>query len=210
MSSPVTTVVEASTPCWSRVCHIAGAVVPAQATKSRSGLAALIWLANGVNSVALAGASTLLTVAPAPPMTACTAASLLLPNALSWAKTTTFLPVASPMNDLAVTTSWYDCRPERNVYLLTPVTPSVAAGPEMNSVLFWAAIGATWSATPEAVEPAMIFVPLPIRSLAAETALAGSPASSTSVTSTGRSPILLVPLVAYDRPALKPSMYCLP
>ena len=38
---------------------MAGAVVPAQATKSRSGLAALTWLANGVNSVALAGTRTL-------------------------------------------------------------------------------------------------------------------------------------------------------
>lgn len=106
MSRPVTTVVDESTPCWSRVCHIAGAVVPAQATNSRSGFAALIWLANGVNSVALAGARTLLTVAPALPMTALTAASLASPNAPSWAKTTTFLPAGSPMNDLAVTTSW--------------------------------------------------------------------------------------------------------
>lgn len=93
--------------------------------------------------MALAGARTALTVAPAPPITALTAASLASPNAPSWANTTTFLPVGSPMNDLAVTTSWYDCRPERNVYLFAPVTASVAAGPEMNSTLFWAAIGAT-------------------------------------------------------------------
>ena len=39
-------------------------------------------------------------------MTAFTAASLAWPNALSWAKTTTFLPVASPMNAAAVRTSW--------------------------------------------------------------------------------------------------------
>ena len=43
---------------------------------------------------------------PAPPMTALTAASLASPNALSCANTTTFLPAASPMNDLAVSTSW--------------------------------------------------------------------------------------------------------
>ena len=76
------------------------------------------------------------------------------------------------------------------------MTASVAAGPEMNSTLFCAASGATWSATPEAVEPAMILAPLPIRSFAAETALAGSPASSASVTSIVRSPTLPVPSVA--------------
>ena len=57
MSSPVTTVVVAKTPCWSSACHIAGAVVPAQATNSRSGLASRALVANGVNSVALAGTS---------------------------------------------------------------------------------------------------------------------------------------------------------
>lgn len=96
------------------------------------------------------------------------------------------------------------------MYLFAPVTASVAAGPEMKRTLFCAAIGATWSATPDAVEPAMIFVPLPIRSFAAETALAGSPASSTSVSSIFRSPTLPVPWVAKSNPALKPSMYCFP
>ena len=42
------------------------------------------------------------------------------------------------------------------MYLLTPVIASVAAGPEMNSTLFCAAIGATCSATPEETLPAMI------------------------------------------------------
>ncbi|TWH66711.1 hypothetical protein JD77_01669 [Micromonospora olivasterospora] len=96
------------------------------------------------------------------------------------------------------------------MYLFAAVTASVAAGPEMNRTLFWAAIGATCRATPDEVEPAMIFAPLPIRSLAAETALAGSPASSTSVTSIFRSPTLPVPLVAKSRPALNPSMYPAP
>ena len=49
-----------------------------------------------------------------------------------------------------------DCRPERKVYLLMPVTASVAAGPEMNSTLFCAASGPTCRATPETSEPAMI------------------------------------------------------
>jgi hypothetical protein len=45
-------------------------------------------------------------------------------------------------------------RPERNVWSLTPVTASVAAGPEMNSTWFCSASGATCTATPDAVEPA--------------------------------------------------------
>src|SRR3954449_5713485 len=111
------------------------------------------------------------------------------------------------MNDRAVTTSWYDWRPERKVYLFAPVTASVAAGPETNSTLFCAASGATCSATPDAVEPASTWYPLPTRSLAADTALTGSPASSAYVTLTGRSPTLLLPPVAYARPARKPSAY---
>ena len=81
--------------------------------------------------------------------------------------------------------SWYVWRPERKVYLFAPVTASVAAGPEMNRTLLSLASGATCSATPEAVEPAMILAPAPIAEVAAVTALAGSPASSASVTSIG-------------------------
>src|SRR4029450_6896221 len=117
------------------------AVLPAQATNTRSASAALTWLANGVKSVALAGTAMLVTVAPAPPITALTASTLDLPNAESGANTTTFLPL--PRYDLAVWTSWYDCRPERKVYRLSPVIASAAAGPETNSTLLAAASGAT-------------------------------------------------------------------
>jgi hypothetical protein len=58
--------------------------------------------------------------------------------------------------------SWYVWRPDRNVYLFTPVSPSVAAGPEMNSTWFSAASGATCSATPDDAEPAMILYPWPM------------------------------------------------
>jgi hypothetical protein len=83
---------------------MAPAVAPAQATKTRSGAAALTWLANGVKSEALAGTAMLVTAAPAPPSTAVTASTFDLPNAESGAKTSTFLP--SPRNALAVCTSW--------------------------------------------------------------------------------------------------------
>ena len=62
MSRPVTTFVESKTPCWPRVVHIAVALAPAQATKSRSGCRALTLVANGVRSVAADGTSTELTV----------------------------------------------------------------------------------------------------------------------------------------------------
>ncbi len=48
------------------------------------------------------------------------------------------------------------CRPERNVYLLIPVSASTAAGPEMYRTWFCAASGASWSATPDDSVPAMI------------------------------------------------------
>ena len=96
----------------------------------------------------------------------------------------------------AVAMSWYVWRPERNVYLFAPVTASVAAGPEMKRTLLSLASGATWRATPDAVEPAMIFAPAPIAVVAAVTALAGSPASSASVTSIGWPLTAFVPLVA--------------
>jgi hypothetical protein len=68
-------------------------VVPAQATNTRSGAAAVIWPANGVKSVALAGTAMLLTVAPPEPITALTASTLDLPNAESGANTSTFRPL---------------------------------------------------------------------------------------------------------------------
>ncbi len=80
--------------------------MPAQATKSRSGFWLLTWVENGVKSVAAAGTSTVLTVAPLAPRTALTPDSLALPNALSWAKTVTFLPVRSPTMVPAVAMSW--------------------------------------------------------------------------------------------------------
>ena len=102
---PVTTVVESRMPCWSSACHIAGAVVPAHATNTRSGLACFTCAAKGVKSVALSGTRTLLTVWPLPPRTAWTAATLPLPNAESWAKTSTFLP--APLRyEFAARTSW--------------------------------------------------------------------------------------------------------
>ena len=42
------------------------------------------------------------------------------------------------------------------MYLLIPVTASVAAGPEMKSTLFCAASGAICSATPDETLPARI------------------------------------------------------
>ncbi len=82
------------------------------------------------------------------------------------------------------------------MYLLAPVTASVAAGPEMKRILLSLASGATCSATPEDVEPATIFVPLPTRPVTAVTALAGSPASSCSAISTLWPLTAPVPLVA--------------
>ena len=82
------------------------------------------------------------------------------------------------------------------MYRLTPVTASVAAGPEMNSTLFCAASGATWRATPDAVEPAMTLYPLPIRSFAAGDRLRRVAGVVDLGTSTVRRPTLLVPLVA--------------
>ncbi len=89
-----------------------------------------------------------MTVAPPAPNTDVTDATLPWPKALSWVKTVTFLPCRSGRKVAAVATSWYDCRPDRKVYLLMPVSASVAAGPEMNSTWFSAASGATWAATP--------------------------------------------------------------
>ena len=60
--------------CWSSAFHIAPADVPAQATKSRSGLAFLACCANGVKSVAVSGTEISVTVWPFAPMTAFTAA----------------------------------------------------------------------------------------------------------------------------------------
>ena len=62
-ASPVTTVDPgmSRTPCWMSDRHIAVAVVPAQATISRSGFASFTWRANGVKSVA-EGTRILLTV----------------------------------------------------------------------------------------------------------------------------------------------------
>src|SRR3954454_24069870 len=57
MSRPVTTVEDSSTPCWPIACHMAGAVSPAQATKTRSAPASFACEANGVKSVAVAGTS---------------------------------------------------------------------------------------------------------------------------------------------------------
>ena len=85
---------------------MAVALAPAQATKSRSGAAVLTLVANGVRSVAAAGTSTASTVAPLPPRTAVTAATLALPKALSCAITVTFLPLTSPRIVPAVATSW--------------------------------------------------------------------------------------------------------
>jgi hypothetical protein len=82
------------------------------------------------------------------------------------------------------------------VYLFAPVTASAAAGPEMKRTLLSSASGATWSATPDDVEPAMIVLPCPMRSVAEATALAGSPASSASVMVMARPPTAPVPLVA--------------
>src|SRR3982750_4473801 len=50
MSRPVTTVEDSSTPCWPIACHMAGAVSPAQATKTRSAPASFACEANGVKS----------------------------------------------------------------------------------------------------------------------------------------------------------------
>ena len=60
-------------------------------------------------------------------------------------------------NEETVSTSCSVCRPERNVYLLTPVIASEAAGPEINRIRFCAASGATCSETPDETLPAMIF-----------------------------------------------------
>ncbi len=116
--------------------HIDWAVSPAQATNTMSGLAALTLVAVGVRSVALGGARTEVTVVPSLPRTLSTAATLACPKALSWARTTTFLSLASPPSAFfricwAVATSWKVWRPERKVYSLAAVTASVAAGPEM-------------------------------------------------------------------------------
>ena len=96
-------------------------------------------------------------MAPSAPKTAEAAATLAWPNALSWAKIVTFLPCRSPTKDAAVAMSWYVWRPERKVYLLTPVMASVAAGPEMNSTWFSWASGATCRATPDEADPARIW-----------------------------------------------------
>ena len=66
----------------------------------------------------------------------------------------------------------------------------------MNSTLFSAASGATCSPTPEDAEPAMIVVPLPISSVTALAAFAGSAASSDVVTSILRPLTSPVPSVA--------------
>ena len=156
-SRPVATFVLAlKTFCWSSACHIAGPVVPAQATNSRSAFACFACCANGVKSFAVSGTRIFETLCPLPPMIAETAATLPCPNAESCAKTTIFRPTPLPSSDCAASTSCQLWRPERNVYLLTPVMASDAAGPEMNSTWFRAAIGATWSATPDEVEPARI------------------------------------------------------
>lgn len=105
-ASPVTTLPAPSTPCWSSAVHSAGAVEPAQATKTRSGPPALTCRANGVRSVALGGASTEPTFAPFAPSTAFTAATLAWPNVESCARTVTFLPPASPSIAPAVRMSW--------------------------------------------------------------------------------------------------------
>src|SRR4051812_41584726 len=66
MPRPVTTVKDSSTPCWPMACHIAGAVSPAQAMKTRAAPASRAWEAKGARSVALAGTSS--GVAGAPPL----------------------------------------------------------------------------------------------------------------------------------------------
>ena len=89
-----------------------------------------------------------------------TTATFPCPNAMSWAKTTTFLPTAPFRYAVEALTSWYVWRPERNVYLLIPVTASVAAGPEMKRTLFWSASGATARAAPEEHASGEDLVPL--------------------------------------------------
>ena len=61
-------------PCCSSARHIAGAVVPAQATKSRSGFACFTCCANGVKSCADSGTSIRPTVWPCEPTIELTAA----------------------------------------------------------------------------------------------------------------------------------------
>jgi hypothetical protein len=70
----VTTSVPLNTFCWSSDFHIAPAVLPAHATKTRSGFAFLTCCANGVKSVAVSGTVTSVTVWPLPPTSALTAA----------------------------------------------------------------------------------------------------------------------------------------
>ena len=96
------------------------------------------------------------------------------------------------------------------MYLLSPVIASEAAGPEMKSTWFWAAIGASWSATPDDVAPAMIVSPWPIRVFICDTPVAGSVASSAKVRLIFLPFTMPVPLVAYWMPYLRPSTYSAP
>ena len=91
-----------------------------------------------------------------------------------------------------------------------PVSASVAAAPAMKRILFCSASGATARPAPDEVEPAMILYPWPIRSFAAETAFAGSVASSTSVSSILWPLTVLVPFVAYSSPYRTPWAYMAP
>ena len=90
-------------------------VLPAQATKRRSGFLSSACCANGVKSLASCDTSNWSTVAPSGPKTALTAATFPCPNAVSCAKTRIVLPLGSARKDFAVRVSWYDCRPERKV-----------------------------------------------------------------------------------------------
>lgn len=128
--------------------------MPAQATNSRFGSASNDSPVNGTRSVAVAGTSSGVTVAPSAPNTAEAAATLACPKAVSCAKIVTVLPCRSPMNDAAVWMCPGRSGADRKVYLLTPVMPSVAAGPEMNSTWFSAASGAICRATPDEADPA--------------------------------------------------------
>ena len=65
-----------------------------------------------------------------------TASVVAEPNAESWANTVTFLPAAAAEVRARREHVLMLCRPERNVYLLIPVIASLAAGPEMNRILF--------------------------------------------------------------------------
>ena len=98
-------VIFCATPCCASDCHIAGPFVPAQATNTASAPEFFSCCANGVRSAAPNGTRIFEIDWPRPPKIDCTAATLPAPNAVSSAKTSTFLPVVFGGKTLAASST---------------------------------------------------------------------------------------------------------